>query len=235
MSREFTFKHFCIRQEKAAFKVGTDSVVLGAWAGLDDARRILDIGTGTGLLALMAAQRNPLAQILALEKDAASAEDAAGNFSASPWADRLRVLPVPLEDFSAAEPFDYLVCNPPYFLQALPSPDARKTDARHAAEGWFALLAQKVEALSAPEARFGCILPENEFDILRRELAEQNRFPLRMQRLLPAPGGKKIRVLAEWTRGAGTSEILPDLYVRDGHGAYDIAYRTLTHDFYLAF
>jgi tRNA1Val (adenine37-N6)-methyltransferase len=88
---QFAFKQFRVQQDRCALKVGTDGVVLGAWANVEEAKRILDIGTGTGLLALMAAQRAPGARIDAVEIDEAAAEQAAENVAASPWADRVRV------------------------------------------------------------------------------------------------------------------------------------------------
>ena len=110
---EFRFKRFTIRQDRCALKVGTDGVLFGAWANYEGARRILDIGTGTGVLALIAAQRNNEASIDAVEIDDASAEQAAENVAASPWSDRVRVHRMDVRRMKAGEPYDLIICNPP--------------------------------------------------------------------------------------------------------------------------
>lgn len=234
MSRPFSFKQFSVTQQQSAFKVGTDSVVLGAWARIDRAAHILDIGTGTGLLALMCAQRNAHASVTAIEKDGASATEAGNNFAASPWAERLQAVHIPLADYLPAREFDYIICNPPYFLQALRPADARKADARHADGRWFTALARKADAMAAEQARFGCILPVKEYEYLGQEWAKLGWHGARVQRLLPYPGGEKVRILAEWTRQETIPEIRPDLYVRNAGRGYDDAYTELTRDFYLS-
>ena len=140
----FQFQHFRIEQAACAMKVSTDACLLGAAADLAAARRILDIGTGTGLLALMAAQRNPHVTIEAVEIDPAAAAQAAANVAVSPWAGRIRVHAQSLAAYAATGPaplanddlrFDHIVCNPPFFRQSLPAPDAARATARHEGTG----------------------------------------------------------------------------------------------------
>lgn len=233
MSRDFSFKQFTVKQTQSAFKVGTDSVVLGAWADVEHARHILDIGTGTGLLALQCAQRVSQAHICAIDKDGAAVREAAGNFAASPWAERLHAEHLALEDLEPVTRYDYLICNPPYFLQALLPPDDRKADARHVPQGWFTVLARQAEAVSLPGGIFGCVLPQEGFDALHQAFTAQHWHLRRIRRLLPCPDGKKVRVLAEWHRLPIPTLHLPDLCVRNAQGDYDEAYRALTAAFYL--
>lgn len=235
MSRDFSFKQFTVKQEAAAFKVGTDSVVLGAWADVAYAEHILDIGTGTGLLALMCAQRNEHALITAIEKDEASAQEAKFTVEQSPWKDRISVEHVALEDFQSPIKFDYIICNPPYFMNALLPPDSRKADARHASENWFGTLAEKVKRLASENAKFGCILPYAEYEYLSTELYNRYWNPVRTQKLWPYPGGEKLRVLAEWKKDHILHIQLPDVYVRNELREYSNAYKNLTRDFYLEF
>ncbi len=113
----FQFKEFAIQQEKTAMKVGTDSILLGSWIAIGEANSILDIGTGTGLLALMMAQRSTATTIDAVEIDAAAHEDAVTNFENSPWADRLFCYHTSIQEFTAEvdEKYDLIISNPPYF------------------------------------------------------------------------------------------------------------------------
>jgi tRNA1Val (adenine37-N6)-methyltransferase len=132
----FQFQQFRIEQAPCAMKVSTDACLLGAAADLSGATRLLDVGTGTGLLALMVAQRHPTVEIEAVEIDAAAARQAAANVAASPWAGRIRVQALSLADYAATRPapFSHLICNPPFFRLSLRSPDAARSTARHADE-----------------------------------------------------------------------------------------------------
>ena len=112
----FTFKQFHINHSRCAMKVGTDGTLLGAWASLPDStRNILDIGTGTGLIAIMAAQRHPDAQICAIDIDSDCILQAEENVAACPWSERIKLYHSPLQEFSSEEKFDVIISNPPYF------------------------------------------------------------------------------------------------------------------------
>ncbi len=125
----FTFRAFCVRQDKCAMKVGTDGVLLGAWA--PGGARILDIGTGTGLVALIMAQRFGESTVDAIDIDTDACEQARQNVAESPFADRIRVWQSDLQHFSASQPYDAIVCNPPFFINALLCPDSKRAMARH--------------------------------------------------------------------------------------------------------
>ena len=129
----FRFKQFAVRQDRCPMKVGTDGVLLGAWAEVRPGdRRMLDVGTGTGLIALMLAQRSA-AWITAVDIDVECATQAAENFAASPWADRLDAVSVAVQRYDPVEKFDLIVSNPPYYVDSLLSPDEGRNTARHAA------------------------------------------------------------------------------------------------------
>ena len=143
----FRFKQFAVRQDRCPMKVGTDGVLLGAWAEVRPGdRRMLDVGTGTGLIALMLAQRSA-AWITAVDIDVECATQAAENFAASPWADRLDAVSVAVQRYDPVEKFDLIVSNPPYYVDSLLSPDEGRNTARHAAGLPFGELAAAVVPL----------------------------------------------------------------------------------------
>lgn len=155
----FRFKQFAVRQDRCPMKVGTDGVLLGAWAEVRPGdRRMLDVGTGTGLIALMLAQRSA-AWITAVDIDVECATQAAENFAASPWADRLDAVSVAVQRYDPVEKFDLIVSNPPYYVDSLLSPDEGRNTARHAAGLPFGELAAAVVRLLSPGGRFALVLP----------------------------------------------------------------------------
>lgn len=157
----FDFKQFSIRQTHAAMKVGTDGALLGALA--DGGKRILDIGTGTGILSLMMAQRFPDASVTAIDIDDNAIIDARDNFEASPFADRIRLLQADFQVFAreCSETFDCIICNPPYFDESLESDDLSRTRARHTSALPFRRLIDGAYELLSDEGVFSvCIPPE---------------------------------------------------------------------------
>lgn len=172
----FRFKRFVVDQTECAMKINTDGVLLGAMA-MDDtpgAPAILDIGTGTGVIGLMLAQRFPAASVDAIEIDAQAAERAVLNFRASPFADRLTAFHVPLIDYApvpAEEKYDLIVSNPPFFLDALKNPDPRKQLARHTDREFFSQLLHCSRRWLRRNGSLQLILPTD----LAREIEEQAR------------------------------------------------------------
>ena len=199
----FRFKQFTIHQDRCALKVGTDAVIFGAWVDYDDAKRILDIGTGTGVLALIAAQRNASAQVHAVEIDDGSAAQAAENAAASPWADRIRVHRMDARRMKSDAPFDLILCNPPYYSGTAPASGERGRVAKHGAELAFEELLRCVRDLLAPTGRFAVIIPsdrEAEFIALS---AAQELFPARRCLLRYVAHRPPKRVLLELRRARG--------------------------------
>lgn len=143
-------------------KVGTDATLLGAWARMhasgNDTPKILDIGTGTGILALMMAQRFHTADVTAIDIDPEAASQAADNASASPFAARIAVACTPVQLYRG-EAFDAIVCNPPYFSSSLKCPDPKRTQSRHAETLSYAELASHAYRLLQPDGEFSVIIP----------------------------------------------------------------------------
>src|SRR5262245_58656662 len=133
----FQFKQFVIHQEHCAMKVTTDGCLFGAWVAASKAgnaaagKHVLDIGTGTGLLSLMYAQKHPHAQIDAIEIDEAAAQQAADNFAASPWQKRLQLIHSDIKDYRPSHPYDTIISNPPFYENQLSSGNAKKNMAHH--------------------------------------------------------------------------------------------------------
>jgi len=183
----FRFKQFAVRQDRCPMKVGTDGVLLGAWAEVRPGdRRMLDVGTGTGLIALMLAQRSA-AWITAVDIDVECATQAAENFAASPWADRLDAVSVAVQRYDPVEKFDLIVSNPPYYVDSLLSPDEGRNTARHAAGLPFGELAAAVVRLLSPGGRLRwCCRPSRCSDSVRRLSGGSILFAGR--RFVPRPG-----------------------------------------------
>jgi tRNA1Val (adenine37-N6)-methyltransferase len=221
-------------------KVGTDGVLLGAWASLTGCEgRILDVGTGTGLIALMAAQRTTGTLIDAIEIDPAAAEQARQNAEDSPWADRISIEAVSLQEFSerADRPqYDHILSNPPYFVDSLRSPDAGREAARHA--GWLTYdeLVAGVVRLLTPDGRFSVIFPYEESAIFVVRAAIEGLYCVRRTHVHTTPGRPVKRVLLNFSRTRPVSVEEETLVIENvDRNGYSDAYRQLTRDFYLYF
>lgn len=153
----FRFKQFEIEQDRCAMKVGTDGVLLGAWA--QGGRRILDIGSGTGLISLMMAQRFPEAEVVGIDMDADACGQARENVMASPFRDRVEIECCRLQDFGGAGTFDAIVSNPPFFVDSMKNPDSKRTMARHTDSLPFRDLFAGVKRLLSDDGIFSAIVP----------------------------------------------------------------------------
>lgn len=156
----FRFKQFAVDDDDASLKVGTDAVLVGAWCNVENAQRILDIGTGSGVIALMMAQRtSPDARIDAVEVNVNDANQARSNIMNSPWPGKIAVHALPIQEFSPDGPYDLIVCNPPYFSQSLHPPETNRAMARHDTQLTQRELLAAVDRLLAPHGIFSVILP----------------------------------------------------------------------------
>lgn len=172
----FRFKQFSVDQTGCAMKINTDGVLLGALADGDEPKSILDIGTGTGVIALMLAQRFTSAIIDGVEIDVAAAQTAGSNFENSPFADRLNVLPLPVQSFFDRYPdrkYDAIVSNPPFHLNSLESPKAGKSLAKHTGEDFFEELIVGVAKHLTKSGLCWLILPLQAAELVK-ELADRN-------------------------------------------------------------
>lgn len=231
----FQFKQFTIRHDKCAMKVGTDGVLLGAWAGTESCSRILDIGTGTGLIALMLAQRSKAA-IDAIDIDADACLQAQENAESSPFAGRIKIRHSALSDFAQAGTnlYDLIVSNPPYFADSLKCPDRKRNTARHTDTLTLEDLLQDSRRLLAPQGRIALILPYDQKERLADCIRTQNLFLSKETSVIPVPGAEPKRLLAELTAEPPASPVRSDrLAIEIARHQYTDEYVNLTKDFYL--
>ena len=175
-SGSFSFKQFTIYQDRCIFKVGTDGVLLGAYADVSGIKTILDIGTGTGLIALMLAQRSE-AEITAIEPDLNSFEQACSNVRQSKWSHRIRVINTDLQNFmTESKQYDLIISNPPYFIDALKNPDPGKAAARHNVTLNNIDLLRGISGLLTDDGLAQVIMPYDEGSILIAEAHEFGRY-----------------------------------------------------------
>lgn len=178
-------------------KVGTDGVLLGAWADVEGDRRILDLGTGSGLIALMLAQRNAEAEIVALDIDEDATIQAQHNFSLSPWRKRLSVVNSNITDYNSERKFTHIVSNPPYFVDSLHSPNAARTAARHSSSLPFSDIVLAAERLLEWGGRLSVILPSDVAALFRREAFERLWLSRQLD-IVTKPGDEPRRTMMEF-------------------------------------
>lgn len=235
----FRFKQFSVDDSRCAMKVGTDGVLLGAWAGQgyeDSFSEVLDIGTGSGLIALMIAQRCRKAHICGVEIDKEAAEQAAENFINSPWQDRLTAIQMSLQDYVKQERrFDVIVSNPPYFMNSLKTPDYKRTLARHDAGLSYEELIHSVAQLLLPAGLFATILPANEGENIINLCRSVGLILKRVCYVHGAQGKQAKRVLLEFFNKP--KSVIPiesnTLVLESAPNVRSVEYAALTRDFYL--
>lgn len=212
-------------------KVGTDGVLLGAWADVSKAKYILDIGTGTGLISLMVAQRSE-AEIVALEIDSDAADQARENVSASPWSRRITVEQKDFCLFQTQLKFDVIVSNPPYFVNSLKSPDKQRNGARHTGGLNFYNLITKAATLLFPDGQLSLIIPVEAEKLVMKIAAECNLFPAKQTYIQTTPGAFPKRLLVSYE--LGRKECVTDyLTVELSRHIYSEEYINLTEKYYL--
>ena len=231
----FSFKQFTVYQDKCAFKVGTDGVLLGACADISGARNILDIGTGTGLIALMLAQRCE-AEIAAIEPDPSSFKQARSNIENCRWKDRIKVINTKLQDyFPDSAKFDLIVSNPPFFTDSLPNPNQAKAAARHNKMMNNEELLSGVSRLMASGGKFQVIMPYVEGNILIAEAQGFGLYCVNILKIKPLPTSEIRRMILTFTRGKKKPY---GSFLTIEHGKrheFTEEYKNLTKDFYLKF
>jgi tRNA1Val (adenine37-N6)-methyltransferase len=231
----FRFKQFVIKQEGAAMKVGTDGVLLGAWTDVDNATQVLDIGTGSGVIALMIAQRCE-ANIQAVEIDSASALQAKNNFESSPWKDRLAVEAISVQEYVQKQPskFDLIVSNPPYFNKSLKPPTPERILTRHTDQLSNEDLLAAVSKLLLPKGRFCAIFPFAEGNIFIAQAVNYGIFCNKKLYVKTKPDNPILRILIEFS--FEKSKLVEDtISIHSEEGEYTDHYKSLTSEFYLAF
>ena len=235
----FQFQQFRIEQGACAMKVSTDACLLGAAADLAGATRLLDIGTGTGLLALMAAQRHATVEIEAVEIDTAAAAQAAANAAASPWASRIRVRAMSLAGYAAEHPapFSHIICNPPFFRQSLRSPDAARTTARHEAADSlsFEALAAFAAEFLLPTGLLTVLLPPPEMRAFEHVATAGGLHAATRLVVRHRPGSKPLRHIVGFRRAAAAAqETALTIRMIENEAEYSTGFQALLAGFYLA-
>jgi tRNA1Val (adenine37-N6)-methyltransferase len=234
----FQFKQFTIYQDGSAMKVGTDGVLLGAWVDVENAQRILDVGTGTGLIAIMMAQRSKqLVQVDAVEIDHSSYEQANKNFEASKWSNQLHAIHSPFQEFceNTDKKYDRIVSNPPYFVNSMKAKGEARTQARHTDCLPFEELLQGSKKLLNSEGTLSVVLPVNEGEYFEQQARFLGFYLKRKIEVLPNPSKAPKRYLLEFS----LEECKPycgNLTIENGQRhLYTEEYKSLTKDFYLKF
>ena len=233
----FDFKKFSIKQDKCAMKVGTDAVLLGAWIIPNGSKNILDIGTGTGVISLMLAQKSS-ANILAVEIDKQSTEQAMLNVSQSNYFSQIQVENVSIQDLAqkSEKKFDLIVTNPPYFIDSYKSIESNRTIARHSDSLPFEELIYSVLKLLDVKGKFCLILPKNEAGIFRKMAEIKGLYLSKLLRIRTKPDkeSEKRHLMQFEFKETEFSESTLVLEENESRN-YTQAYKEFTKDYYLNF
>jgi tRNA1Val (adenine37-N6)-methyltransferase len=231
----FRFKKFEIHHSASAMKVGTDGVLLGALAHAHNPQAILDIGSGTGLIALMLAQRF-LARIHAVEIDKDAATEAVSNAQNSPWHERIEIFHAPFQDFYQNPPFEkyqLIVSNPPFFTNSLQGPFKQRNQARHTHSLPFAALLQGVVRLLDEKGLFWIILPCAEAFTFIASARDKGLYCRHQLKIKPNPQKEAHRLVMAFGKQQGV-ETAEEICIESGNRhEYSEQYIALTRDFYL--
>lgn len=234
----FRCKKFHVNQAGAAHPIGTDSILIGSWAEVAHCQSVLDIGTGTGIIALMLAQRlqeqGVVFQVDAAEIDPSSAATARGNFAQSDWAAQLHVWEGPVQELPGMGKYDLIVSNPPFFAETILSPDQARRQARSTVTLHFSDLIETVLRLMAPNGRFCVVLPMQEGQRLYQMATPMGLYLTRCTTVFSKKGKVPERMLLQLERNPYPFK-RDELLIYEGLNTYSEAYQKLTKDFYLAF
>lgn len=233
----FSFKQFTIHQDRCAMKVGTDGVLLGILAPTIDSGRILDIGTGTGLVGIMLSQRCPQAMVTGVELDANAAKQAEENATSTGW--NIKIINKSIQDFSfqCEEKFDLIVSNPPYFINSLKAPEKNRNTARHTDELSFEELIESAEKLLSEEGKFSVIIPYSEEENFIGIANKRNLIAESSVRIIPKVGKEPKRSVITFCRcknkincNINVTELVIE---KEERHCYSDEFKNLTADFYL--
>ena len=242
MSKPFKFKQFTVNQDQCAMKIGTDSVLLGAWASIkDNPFSILDIGAGTGVLSLMLAQRTNAELIDAIEIDDDAYEQCVNNFEQSPWGDRLFCYHASLEEFvdEIEDKYDLIISNPPFYTEDYRTENEQRDLARFSDAMPFEHLIESASQLLSDNGLFSVIIPFKEEESFINIALKFNLFPNRLLRVKGNQSSETKRSLIEFyfhTVPASRQESdkkITKLIIETNRHQYTQDYINLTKDFYL--
>ena len=229
--KPFRFKQFSLLDNNCAHKIGTDGVLLGAWASHPSPKRILDVGCGSGLIAMMLAQRYSTATIHGVEVESLAAQQARENVKNSIFKSQIEIFPTDFNDFKPTLKYDLIVSNPPFFVSSTPSGIERRDKARHQITLTLKTLLKKAKTLIAKDGNICLILPSNLEHKLHQILSEE---PLFLNNFLKIKGSitspvKRIMATLSYSE---KQEQAQELVLRDEEGKWSKAYKKLTVDFH---
>ncbi len=231
----FRFKQFSVEHGGEVFKVGTDGLLLATWAAPGNVREILDIGTGSGIIALVAAQRFPSAHITAIDIRKAAFETAQANFSDSPWSNRLTALHISLAKFRPDKTFDHIFSNPPFFSNGTPPPDMARAMARHNQTLPPGELLKQAAGLLPDNGKFSCIYPAGMKEDILQLARQANLYPERMTAVRGTPGNAVKRWLFTFGKNATIKTGKDELILRNEDGSYSNDAASLFRNFLTIF
>lgn len=231
MSEGFQFKHFYVKHDRCAMKVGTDGVLLGVLAEGSE-KNILDIGTGSALCSLMMAQRFPDARITGIEVDEDACEQAKQNVSQSPFRDRITIMHTSLQDFcNDCELFDSIICNPPFFEESLQCPDSQRNAARHTTSLPYSVLISKCKQLLGDKGTLTIILPTSAVGRIEEECALNGLFIVKQLHIKTTERKQPKRTLLYIKQHPEPMVTLSKILTENGERS--AWYADITKDFYL--
>lgn len=230
----FKFKQFEVDQSGCAMKINTDGVLLAALVESDHPKRILDIGTGTGVLALMMAQRFPSAKVKAVEIDEQASATAGRNFRDSAFSKQLSVHNVAIAQFSSTQKFDLVISNPPFFVNDLKNTEEKKGIARHASEQFFDDLIAKVNSILAEDGCFWFILPVKQADLLIENAKQLGMYPAKILQLHSDISKPAFRYVVNLHKNKAET-VIEHFYIYESEKVYTVAYQKLLADFFLGY
>ena len=231
----FRFKQFTVVNDQAAMRVGTDGVLLGAWCNVDGAAHVLDVGTGTGVIALMVAQRNDAALIDAIDLDATAAEVCRINFAASPWAERLTAIHSDVNGYNPGHGYDLIVCNPPFFGNGVLPQDSARSIARHNQTLTIEQLISNAARLLTATGRLAMVTSADACALVRRCVVQAGLQIQRTTQVCPVEGRPPKRVLWEIGANVTAGEAVADTLCIENNNPrqYSARYLALCREFYL--
>ena len=227
----FRFKRFSVKHERSAMKIGFDGILLGAWCDVRQDFKLLDVGTGTGLIALMVAQRNSNAEIFAIEPDKNSFEEALFNFGKSPWKNRLNFEHLSLQKYVTKTKFDHIICNPPFFIAGKEPNAKERAIVRHTINLTHEELLLYSSKLLNVQRKLSVILPPDEGD---KFIGNSVKYNFSLSRLSKVFTKNKVeRYLIELRFEWDGKPVEKLLRIYDEYGNYTTEYKELVDDFYL--
>lgn len=230
----FRFKQFSIAQDKCAMKVNTDGVLLGAWADVKGAKSILDIGTGTGVIALMAAQRNSEATIDAIDIDESAYTQAKENFGQCKWEARLKIFHSSLQEFPSEKQYDVIISNPPYFIDDFKTGNEQKNIAKHSVALTYKELMEGINRLVIDSGKVFIAVPVFNFPLIEME-ANRNRLFVTKHTEVVAVEGKSPYLLLMQIERNEKQFSKDSITIQKVDGNFTGEYKSLTKEFYLKF